>query len=380
MSGGVDSAVAAHLLKQKGHEVVGLFMKNWDIADETGRCTTDADREDAQFVCDHLKIPLMEVNFVKEYWNDVFSSLLKDYESGYTPNPDVLCNKHIKFKCFFDHAINNLGGDAIATGHYAKTCLYDNLENEWANEGVKLMLPYDKWKDQTLFLSQIPQKALQKTVFPLGDLHKDVVKKIATSIGLEKIAKKKESMGICFIGSRNFHKFIEQYIEQKPGKFIDLETGDVVGSHKGTHYWTLGQRTLLSGLDKAYYVSSLDISTQNIYVVKGTDHPALFFQTVFTEPPYWIHKPPRELLQDQMCDVGFRYQHVHPIVNCTLTLSGGNCLTVSLTQPMRSLAAGQFAVFYKDDECLGSGRILRSGPSLYTLNYRDRVIIPKGFS
>ncbi|VDI60297.1 tRNA-specific 2-thiouridylase [Mytilus galloprovincialis] len=380
MSGGVDSSVAAYMLKKRGHEVIGLFMKNWDIADEKGKCSSDADREDAQYVCDRLQIPLQDVNFVKEYWNEVFSTLIKGYENGYTPNPDVLCNQHIKFKHFFDHAIDNIGADAIATGHYVKTSVFENLEQPNTSEGIKLMLPLDQWKDQTLFLSQIPQRALQKSVFPLGDILKKDVKKIAESIGLDRIAKKKESMGICFIGKRNFQSFVEQYIEQKPGNFVDVETGEIVGTHKGAHYWTIGQRTHLSGLDKAYFVSSFDITSQTVYVAKGTDHPALFFETLFTEPVHWIHRPPRDLIQNQMCDVGFRYQHVHPISPCTLTLSGGNSLIVSLAQPMRSIAAGQYAVFYKDNECLGSARILRTGPSLYVLNYKDRVKIAKGFS
>lgn len=215
-------------------------------------------------------------------------------------------------------------------------------------------------------------------MFPLGDLSKDIVKSLAKSIGLEKIAKKKESVGICFIGKRNFKDFIPTYIDDKPGNFIDLETGEIVGTHKGIHLYTLGQRTLISGIDKAYFVQYKDRLTQDIFVVKGTDHPALYCQWVFTEPPHWIHKPPKRLYQDQQCDLGFRYQHSEPIEESTVTLSGGNSLIVSLKHPMRAITAGQFAVLYKDDECLGSAKILRIGPSLYTLNCKEPVKNPSG--
>ncbi|XP_046548592.1 mitochondrial tRNA-specific 2-thiouridylase 1-like isoform X1 [Haliotis rubra] len=377
MSGGVDSAMAALILKKRGYDVHGLFMRNWDVANETGKCLADADFEDAKMICEHLEIPLHQVNFVKEYWNGVFSELIKGYENGTTPNPDIMCNKVIKFDAFFKHAFERLGADAIATGHYARTsCGYD-LETVDPAKGVKLLTAADNTKDQTFFLSQISQSALQRSLFPIGDLTKDFVKKIACNAGLEKIAKKKESMGICFIGTRNFQNFIEEYIEPKKGRFLHVETGKVMGYHKGTHYWTVGQRAQIAGQDLPYFVSELHPRTQDVIVAPGTDHPSLFTQTLFTEPPHWIRGTPPS--HDHMFTAGFRFQSVHPIIRCTATLSGSNCLIVSIELPLRAITAGQYAVFYRGDECLGSARILRPGPSLFTLNYGSRVDIPKEF-
>ncbi|XP_074646045.1 mitochondrial tRNA-specific 2-thiouridylase 1-like [Tubulanus polymorphus] len=380
ISGGVDSAVAAMLLKKKGHRVTGVFMRNWDGRDEFGVCSVDKDLEDAEYVCKKLDIPLHEVNFVKEYWNDVFSYMIRSYENGYTPNPDILCNKHIKFNAFLDYSVNRLGADYVATGHYAKTSSGEDPHRFDTSQGVKLLKAQDHWKDQTFFLSQISQMALQKAVFPIGDFHKNIVKEIAKRIGLERIAAKKESMGMCFIGSRDFKTFIEQYIQPKTGNFINLETGNKIGTHKGTHYFTLGQRANISGLKHAMFIAEMDHKTQNIFVVPGTNHPALFTQTLFTKPAHWIHLPPRDLLQNQMFDCDFRFQHVHPLVKCTLTLSGSNCLIVSFSQLMRAVTPGQFAVFYKDEECLGSAEIVRTGPSSYVMNGSKPIENPNEFS
>ncbi|KAL5014729.1 hypothetical protein ScPMuIL_008999 [Solemya velum] len=224
MSGGVDSSVAALLLKEKGYEVVGLFMKNWDIANEQGKCMVDDDRKDAEFVCKRIGIPFHEVNFVKEYWNEVFSSFVTDYESGLTPNPDILCNKFIKFSKFLTYAVDNLGADAIATGHYART-------SGSPTEGIKLLKAVDSVKDQTFFLSQISQAALQKTIFPLGELTKDVVKHVACTAGLERIATKKESMGICFVGSRNFHQFIAEGVQHQIREY-DIQSGSTTSNQE----------------------------------------------------------------------------------------------------------------------------------------------------
>ncbi|KAL8612053.1 hypothetical protein ACOMHN_052075 [Nucella lapillus] len=380
ISGGVDSAVSALLLKKKGYEVVGLFMRNWDVADETGRCGADRDLEDAHLVCDTLNIPLHQVNFVKEYWHHVFSEMVMDYQKGITPNPDIMCNKHIKFDAFFHHARQHLNADIIATGHYARTSADYDLENVDPKKGVKLLKSADSVKDQTFFLSQISQSALQRTLFPVGELRKDLVKRIAIEAGLEKIAKRKESMGICFIGSRQFQRFMEEYVEPKPGNFIDVETGNIVGQHKGIHYWTLGQRANITGLKRAYFIAEKNVSTNDILVASGTDHPALFCQTLFTDTPHWIHRPPWSLMEDQMVDLDFRFQHKHPLVPCTATLSGSNRLIVSLSRPMRAITPGQYAVFYRGDQCLGSAGILRTGPSLFTLSYGQRVNNASEFS
>ncbi|CAG5118881.1 unnamed protein product [Candidula unifasciata] len=368
ISGGVDSAVSALLLKRKGFDVVGLFMKNWDIRDEKGVCATDEDRNDAEFVCKTLGIPLYEVDFVKQYWNEVFIDMVKDYENGITPNPDIMCNRHIKFHHFIHHAQTKLGADAIATGHYARTSVGYNLD--------RIDPQVDAEKDQTFFLSQISQWALQKTIFPIGDLAKTDVKRIATEAGMEKIAKKKESMGICFIGSRNFHSFIEHYIEPRKGNFIDVETGKIVGQHKGTHYWTLGQRCLIPGLAAAYFVCEVHPQENEVIVASGTDHPALFTSSFTTEPCYWIQTAP----EDGTFAAGFRFQHKHPLVGCSGQLDRHGVCHVNLDHPMRAVTPGQYSVFYKDNVCLGSGRIWRLGPTLYEQGMREKVSFPQEFS
>ncbi|XP_032348370.1 mitochondrial tRNA-specific 2-thiouridylase 1 isoform X8 [Camelus ferus] len=276
LSGGVDSAVAALLLRRRGYQVTGVFMKNWDLLDESGVCTADKDCEDAYRVCQILDIPFHQVSYVKEYWNDVFSDFLNEYEKGRTPNPDIVCNKHIKFSCFFNYAVNNLGADAVATGHYARTSLEDEevfqqkhikrpeglFRNRFEiRNAVKLLQAADSFKDQTFFLSQVSQDALRRTLFPLGGLTKDFVKKIAAENRLHHVLKKKESMGICFVGKRNFENFILQvsvlcckgvesrfcagpgsisnealvfqYLQPRPGKFISIEDSEVLGTHKG---------------------------------------------------------------------------------------------------------------------------------------------------
>ncbi|CAL1526650.1 unnamed protein product [Lymnaea stagnalis] len=380
ISGGVDSAVAALLLKRKGYDVAGLFMKNWDIRDEKGKCSTDVDKEDAAWVCKTLNIPLFEVNFVKEYWHEVFSDLVKDYAAGITPNPDILCNRNVKFKHFLNHAVSKLGADAIATGHYAKTSVGYNLDGIDPEVGVSLLCSRDTEKDQTFFLSQISQHALQKTIFPLGDYMKKEVKEIARGAGMDRIAKKKESMGICFIGSRNFHSFIEEYIEPRDGPFIDVETGKPVWTHKGTHYWTLGQRCLIPGKASAYFVCEVKPDENEVIVAPGTDHPALFSETMRTGPCYWIQGTPKTVLESNTFDAGFRFQHKHRLIGCSGILESSGGFLVTLSQPMRALTPGQFAVFYKDNICLGSSRILEVGPTLYDLDVRERVVFPKDLS
>ncbi|XP_011528575.1 mitochondrial tRNA-specific 2-thiouridylase 1 isoform X2 [Homo sapiens] len=248
LSGGVDSAVAALLLRRRGYQVTGVFMKNWDSLDEHGVCTADKDCEDAYRVCQILDIPFHQVSYVKEYWNDVFSDFLNEYEKGRTPNPDIVCNKHIKFSCFFHYAVDNLGADAIATGHYARTSLEDEevfeqkhvkkpeglFRNRFeVRNAVKLLQAADSFKDQTFFLSQVSQDALRRTIFPLGGLTKEFVKKIAAENRLHHVLQKKESMGMCFIGKRNFEHFLLQYLQPRPGHFISIEDNKVLGTHKG---------------------------------------------------------------------------------------------------------------------------------------------------
>ncbi|ELU17106.1 hypothetical protein CAPTEDRAFT_228913 [Capitella teleta] len=373
ISGGVDSAVSAYLLKQKGFQVTGLFMVNWDLRNEVGVCTGDGDKEDAQYVCDHLKIPFKEVNFVKEYWNDVFSQLICGYEKGLTPNPDVLCNKFVKFGPFYQHAIQRLGADAIATGHYARNSAGQYLENLREDTNVDLLCSVDQWKDQTLFLSQVPQVSLRHTMFPVGGLLKSRVREIACEAGLAKIAKKRDSMGICFIGKRHFQDFIDDYIEPHPGNFVDVETGKVVGRHQGIQHFTIGQRTHIAGLNKAFFVAHRCSQTQDILVAKGTGHPALFFDSMFTTSPHWINQAPKHFTVGNVLELDFRFQHVHPLVKCTATRLDDGGILVTLREPMRAITPGQYAVFYDGERCLGSAQVIRNGPSMFELNQNAHI-------
>ncbi|XP_070559457.1 mitochondrial tRNA-specific 2-thiouridylase 1-like [Ptychodera flava] len=373
MSGGVDSSVAAFLLKRQGHRVTGLFMKNWDSLDETGVCQSDVDFEDAKYVCDKLHIPLYHVNFVQDYWHDVFANFLREYQTGTTPNPDILCNKHIKFDKFLNYAVEEFQADALATGHYARTDVGDDIlyqRDAVANNGVKLLKGKDPLKDQTFFLSQISQKALQKTLFPLGDLTKAEVRDIAMSAGLEKIVKRKESMGICFIGNRKFQRFIQEYVEPNPGYFISVEDGKVVGQHNGCHLFTIGQRANISGQKHAWFVAGKDADAQTVCVAPNTYHPSLFCLTMVTGPLHWIHRVPEKLIYENKMQCMFRFQHihVHPLVKCTVTLNEKKQGIISLAEPLRAVTPGQFAVLYQGEECLGGARITSLGPSLYELD------------
>ncbi|XP_067002553.2 mitochondrial tRNA-specific 2-thiouridylase 1 [Anabrus simplex] len=367
VSGGVDSAVATFLLKCKGYEVIGAFMRNWDLNDENGLCNSTQDAQDANWICDRLGIHLHYVNFVKEYWHDVFSYLIKDYETGYTPNPDIMCNKKIKFNSFFKYARENLGADAIATGHYARTSFGEYLSDYKPSRGVRLLKPVDVLKDQTFFLSQVNQEPLLRTIFPLGNLTKNYVKDIAHHAGLDYIVKKKESMGICFIGSRHFQAFISEYIGAQPGVFIDLDDGRVVGEHDGIHHWTVGQRCRIGGVVKPYFVAKKEPTTHNIYVASGTNHPALFTEYFEASDVHWIHSQPKSLVNDGILTCEFRFQHTKPLTKCQIVnLSDGRIL-VKLGLPLRAITPGQYAVFYLGQECLGSARITNPGPSLFSL-------------
>ncbi|CAL1285266.1 unnamed protein product [Larinioides sclopetarius] len=372
MSGGVDSSVAALLLKNRGFQVQGVFMRNWDIADEKGYCQADHDKEDAEYVCRKIGIPLLEVNFVKEYWNNVFSYLINEYKVGYTPNPDIHCNKKIKFDLFFKHALQKLKADAVATGHYARIA----GSPDSSQKDFRLLKGIDKQKDQTFFLSQIPRFSLEKCIFPVGDMTKDAVRKMAADAGLDRIVKKKESVGICFIGRRNFQEFIDDYIEPQHGNFINIENNEIVGQHKGVHCWTVGQRCALSGLPIAFYVAERNVDTQDILVAPGRFHPALFHQTVVTEVPYWINKPSVSFENGETFRCEFRFQHREPLVNCLMYQDSEGRLQIYLEKPLRALTPGQYAVFYTGEECLGSAKILFRGPSMYTLELMKNKNIP----
>ncbi|KAM4677728.1 mitochondrial tRNA-specific 2-thiouridylase 1 [Discoglossus pictus] len=383
MSGGVDSSVAALLLRKRGYQVTGVFMNNWDAVDEHGVCNGEKDCEDAYRVCQKLDIPFHQVSYVKEYWHEVFSKFLSEYEKGRTPNPDILCNKHIKFNYFLTYAIENLGADAIATGHYARTSLEDEevfqqkyikdqqslFRNRFdVRNDVKLLQAADHFKDQTFFLSQISQNAIRKTIFPLGGLTKDYVKKMAAEAGFHHVLKRKESMGICFIGERNFENFILEYLEPQPGNFVSIEDGKIMGTHKGWFLFTLGQRSRIGGQRDAWFVVDKDVATGTVFVAPSTDHPALYRDLLRTDRVHWIaEEPPAELVKNKMMECNFRFQHQMELLPCVLTLNQDGTVWVTLVRPIRALTPGQFAVFYKGEECLGSGKIMRLGPSMYTL-------------
>ncbi|XP_045773683.1 mitochondrial tRNA-specific 2-thiouridylase 1 isoform X1 [Maniola jurtina] len=356
ISGGVDSAVAALLLKKSNFQVQGVFMRNWDGNYEAGFCTDEKDFEDATFVCRKLDIPLHRVHFIKEYWNDVFSVVLREYETGLTPNPDILCNRYIKFDSFFEHCRNNLAVDAIATGHYANTSFGPYLEQYNDNEGARLLQPTDKHKDQTFFLSQVKQFSLRKCMFPIANLLKSEVREIARKEGLLQVASKRDSTGICFIGKRRFKDFIEDFIKAREGFFIDIDTGHVVGQHSGIHKWTVGQRCCLSNWKHAYFVFKKDLNTNNIYVVPGTQHPALWNNLCTTEKPHWICKEPPALTDNGVLHCSFRFQHTKPLVPCRV-VKNYEGLTILLQNSLRALTEGQFGVLYIDTECLGSAKI-----------------------
>ncbi|XP_014240543.1 mitochondrial tRNA-specific 2-thiouridylase 1 [Cimex lectularius] len=374
VSGGVDSAVAGLLLKKRGIDLIGVFMKNWDIVDEQGFCDGERELEDAESICKTLGIQFKVVNFVKEYWNEVFTELIADYEKGLTPNPDILCNKNIKFKHFSDYAFNRLGCDTVATGHYARNSFGEDLQN-FHPSGANLLTAVDSCKDQTFFLSQIPQDVLQRTIFPLGSMLKSVVKKIAFENNFERIAKKKESMGICFIGSRNFQSFISEYIKPKECNLIDIDSGKIVGKHLGKHCLTIGQRCNIPGTKKPYYVG-LKTDTPDILVAMGHSHPLFHSSQFITHIPYWINSEPSDLENNKIFHCKFRFQHRDNVLGSSVMKLEDGKLHVMLEKPVRALTPGQFAVFYKGEVCCGSAPIDYVGPTEYSLNYYERYAKP----
>ncbi|XP_048740130.2 mitochondrial tRNA-specific 2-thiouridylase 1-like isoform X2 [Ostrea edulis] len=300
---------------------------------------------------------------------------LKDYQSGSVPNPDIVCNRQIKFGVFLRHALKQFSADAIATGHYARTSVGENLQYKDSNIGVKLLKARDSWKDQTFFLSQIPQSALQRVLFPLGDLLKSEVKHIASEVGLQRIARKRESMGICFVGKRKFPTFIGEYIEPRPGNVIHVETGEVVGDHQGIHHYTLGQRIIHVNhgrFGKCFIVDKNNL-TQDIIIAPGTNHPALFNEEFYTTLPNWINKEPTGFSDSKNCDLECRFQRKVLPVPCIVNKCSGEQVRVTLSEPMRSITPGQYAVFYNGEECLGSGVITQKGPSLYDLQQGQKI-------
>ncbi|MGL5741411.1 MAG: tRNA 2-thiouridine(34) synthase MnmA [Legionella sp.] len=348
MSGGVDSSVAAWLLQEDGYEVEGLFMKNWEQDDTDDFCPATQDLADAQAICNQLQIPLHTVNFSEEYWQRVFTYFLNEYEKGRTPNPDVLCNKEIKFNAFLNHALT-LGADYIATGHYAKNKIEGDV---WLLYKAK-----DRDKDQTYFLHAVDPKSLAKTLFPIGDYTKPEIRDFAKKLGLVTHSKK-DSTGICFIGEKRFKSFLKEFILAKPGEIRSTE-GIVLGTHDGLMFYTLGQRQGLGigGLQNAtedpWYVVDKDVDTNTLYVAQGSNHPMLYAQGLICGPIHWLTECKNNL--PLTCYAKTRYRQ--PEQGCMISPQDENQHYVMFSSPQRAVTPGQYVVFYDKNQCLGGATI-----------------------
>ena len=348
MSGGVDSSVAALRLLEAGWDVEGLFMKNWEEDDDPSYCAAAKDLADAQAVADRLGISLRSVNFATEYWERVFAYFLDEYRAGRTPNPDVLCNREIKFRAFLDFALE-LGADFIATGHYARL--------SHGTGGTRLLQAADRNKDQTYFLFMLGQRALQRSLFPLGGLTKRTVRHLAAAAGLPN-HKKKDSTGICFIGERRFREFLATYLPADPG-VIETAEGLVIGRHQGLMYYTLGQRHglgiggIAGATEAPWFVASKDLARNALIVVQGHGHPALLSHRLQANQPHWtLARAPGEHFA---CEA--RCRHRQPLQACRVTLLDEEHLAVAFERPQRAITPGQAVVFYQGDTCLGGGVI-----------------------
>ncbi|WP_339062931.1 tRNA 2-thiouridine(34) synthase MnmA [Tepidibacillus marianensis] len=346
MSGGVDSSVAALLLKQQGYEVIGVFMKNWDDRDEFGHCTAEEDYQDVIRVCNQIGIPYYSVNFEEEYKEKVFDYFLDEYKKGRTPNPDVMCNREIKFGEFLQKAIE-LNADYIATGHYAQVREVDGK--------FQLLRGNDPNKDQTYFLNALNQYQLSKSMFPIGHLPKSEVRKIAEKNNLA-TASKKDSTGICFIGERDFREFLSQFLPAQPGEMRTLD-GEVKGTHQGLMYYTLGQRKGLGiggeGSGEPWFVVEKDVKNNILYVAQGVDHPSLYSKGLIATDLNWISGNPPA--QEFSCMAKFRYRQ--PDQKVTVKILEDLSSEVLFENPQKAITPGQAVVFYQDEICLGGGII-----------------------
>lgn len=349
MSGGVDSSVSAYLLQQQGYQVAGLFMKNWEEDDDEEYCSAAADLADAQSVCDKLGIELHTVNFAAEYWDNVFEHFLSEYQAGRTPNPDILCNKEIKFKAFLEFAAEDLGADYIATGHYVR--------RKDINGKSQLLRGLDNNKDQSYFLYTLSHQQIAQSLFPVGELEKPEVRRIAEEIGLA-TAKKKDSTGICFIGERKFRDFLGRYLPAKPGPIMTVD-GETVGEHQGLMYHTLGQRKGLGiggtkeGSEEPWYVIDKDVQNNILIVAQGHEHPRLMSTGLIAQQLHWVD---RETLTEKIhCVVKTRYRQQD--IPCTVTPINEDKIEVRFANPVAAVTPGQSAVFYQGEVCLGGGVI-----------------------
>lgn len=348
VSGGVDSSVASLLLKKQGFNVTGVFMKNWEEDDTTEICSAEADIKDAQSICQSIGIEFKKINFAAEYWDHVFEYFLKEYKEGRTPNPDILCNKEIKFKAFLDYA-KHLGGSHIATGHYARKRTLKNGEHQ-------LLKGLDHNKDQSYFLYILGQRQLQYTLFPIGELQKTAVRSIAKKYNLV-THNKKDSTGICFIGERKFKIFLNKYLLSQPGEIHD-ENNIVIGKHDGLIYYTIGQRQGLGvgGVknhpEKPWFVVQKDFNNNVLIAAQGNEHPLLLRQHLTAIKLHWVKgQPPAN---EFICKAKIRYRQ--PDQSCRVTVKDTQ-VSVIFNQPQRAITAGQSVVFYDQEICLGGGII-----------------------
>ena len=344
MSGGVDSSVAALLLKRAGHDVTGIFMNNWEEKDAFGVCTSEPDWADVRAVCDLIGIPCYSVNFAREYRERVFSHFLEEYRKGRTPNPDVLCNREIKFGVFLSFA-EKLGAEKVATGHFAKV--------DRGGQGWQLRRAKDENKDQTYFLYMLGQRALSKAMFPVGDLTKGEIRQIARDAGIP-VSEKKDSTGVCFIGERNFKKFLSGYLPAQPGDMVTVD-GRIVGRHDGLMYYTLGQRRGLgiggSGDGRRWFVVAKDLERNRLVVDQGEDSPLLYTSRADGGECTWLAGfPPVEEDRPLRCQV--RLRHRQPLQDCSIILRGDR-VQIDFDRPQRAVTPGQSAVFYDGEVCLG---------------------------
>lgn len=353
MSGGVDSSVAALLLKEQGFHVEGLFMKNWEEDDGTEYCTAKEDLADAQAVADSLGIVLHGANFAAEYWDNVFEHFLAEYQAGRTPNPDILCNREIKFKAFLDYALM-LGADCIATGHYAR--------RGESQGSATLLKGEDSNKDQSYFLHAVEHAQLEKTLFPVGETDKSDVRELAEAHGLV-TARKKDSTGICFIGERRFKDFLQRYLPAQPGEIHSLD-GVLLGQHQGLMYHTIGQRQGLgiggvaSREEAPWYVVDKDLENNVLLVAQGNDHPALFQSGLLTGRIFWVAGDAPQM--PLRCHAKVRYRQ--PDQACRVRRLSQDRYRVDFDDPQRAVTPGQSVVFYTGDRCLGGGVIESTGP------------------
>ena len=355
ISGGVDSSVTALELLNQGHNVEALFMKNWDEDDGTEYCTARTDLEDAMRVCDKLNIELHTVNFAQQYWDNVFEHFLAEYHAGRTPNPDVLCNREIKFKVFADYA-EKLGADFIATGHYARTCHKKSNGNSNGNSSTRLLKGLDHNKDQSYFLHAVSQQQLAKTLFPIGEMEKSSVRAIAKKAGLV-THNKKDSTGICFIGERRFKDFLERYLPADPGPIVD-DLNNPMGEHSGLMFHTIGQRQGLGigGVANAaqapWYVAEKRLEDNTLIVVQGNKHELLYSNTLTAIDSHWIGDKPELPFT---CTAKTRYRQDDQA--CSIVSDNNGQLSVAFAQAQRAITPGQYIVFYDNDHCLGGAVI-----------------------